>query len=111
MLWMSLQVVSDIDDTLMCSGGHFPAGTDTRFPRNCVYPGVLAFYKRLDMAFVDRIWVSNSAKFYGCVYTPILVLVSCDILWLICFNFGEDLQNFLCRFHSTRDFSYLSHVR
>ena len=41
----------------MCSGGHFPAGADVRYPKSCVYPGVLAFYKGLDMAFVDRIWV------------------------------------------------------
>ncbi len=54
-----LQVVSDIDDTLMCSGGHFPAGSDLRYPRNCVYPGVLAFYRGLDTAFASRIQVAT----------------------------------------------------
>jgi hypothetical protein len=28
-----LKVLSDIDDTLFSSGGAFPAGTDTRYPR------------------------------------------------------------------------------
>lgn len=54
-----LQVVSDIDDTLMCSGGHFPAGSDLRYPRNCVYPGVLAFYRGLDTAFASRVQVQS----------------------------------------------------
>lgn len=33
-----LKVVSDIDDTLMSSGGHFPAGVDTRFPKYAPHP-------------------------------------------------------------------------
>lgn len=49
-----LQVVSDIDDTLMCSGGSYPAGRDTRYPHNCVYPGILAFYNELDVGHVQR---------------------------------------------------------
>ena len=28
-----LKVLSDIDDTVFCSGGSFPAGVDTRYPR------------------------------------------------------------------------------
>ena len=52
-----MQVVSDIDDTLMSSGGSYPAGRDTRYPHNCVYPGVLAFYNELDAGHVIRIEV------------------------------------------------------
>ncbi|KAK9909002.1 hypothetical protein WJX75_005921 [Coccomyxa subellipsoidea] len=50
-----LKVVSDIDDTLMSSGGSYPAGRDTRYPHNCVYPGVLAFYNELDAGHVLRV--------------------------------------------------------
>ena len=28
-----LRILSDIDDTLFCSGGAFPAGTDKRYPK------------------------------------------------------------------------------
>ena len=45
---MMLKIVSDIDDTLMCSGGTWPAGCDKRYPRHCLYPGALAFFKELD---------------------------------------------------------------
>lgn len=43
------KVLSDVDDTLYSSGGRFPAGIDTSFPRHELYPGVLSFYKELDM--------------------------------------------------------------
>jgi hypothetical protein len=49
------QVVSDIDDTLMSSGGHFPAGCDGRLPRHCVYPGAVAFLNELDTGHVLRV--------------------------------------------------------
>ena len=65
-LFGSVQVVSDIDDTLMCSGGHFPAGSDLRYPRNCVYPGILAFYRGLDTAFASRIQVPVDCSYSCC---------------------------------------------
>jgi hypothetical protein len=43
------KVLSDVDDTLYCSGGMYPAGVDKRFARKTVYPGVLAFYRELDV--------------------------------------------------------------
>lgn len=43
------KVLSDIDDTLYSSGGHFPAGADHRFPKGQVYPGVLALFRELDI--------------------------------------------------------------
>eukprot|EP00980_Cylindrotheca_fusiformis_P009696 scaffold2142_cov190-Cylindrotheca_fusiformis.AAC.5 len=43
------KILSDVDDTLFCSGGHYPAGVDRRFPKRVVYPGVLAFYRELDL--------------------------------------------------------------
>jgi len=52
-----LKIVSDIDDTLMCSGGHWPAGCDRRYPRKCIYPGVLAFFKELDTRQALRVQV------------------------------------------------------
>jgi len=43
------KVLSDVDDTLASSGGRFPAGMDRRLPRHALYPGVLAFYRELDL--------------------------------------------------------------
>lgn len=43
------KILSDVDDTLTCSGGSFPAGVDDTYPRKAVYPGVLAFYRELDL--------------------------------------------------------------
>lgn len=43
------KVLSDVDDTLTCSGGMYPAGIDKRYPKKEVYPGVLAFYRELDI--------------------------------------------------------------
>ena len=43
------KILSDVDDTLVSSGGRFPAGMDRRLPRHAVYPGVLAFYRELDL--------------------------------------------------------------
>ena len=42
-----MKVVSDIDDTLWSSAGHFPAGVDSRFPRHCFYPGVFALHREI----------------------------------------------------------------
>lgn len=46
------KILSDVDDTLFSSGGFFPAGVDTAYPRHVLYPGVLAFYRELDFAAV-----------------------------------------------------------
>ncbi|KAL3670083.1 hypothetical protein V7S43_004399 [Phytophthora oleae] len=46
------KVLSDVDDTLYSSGGRYPAGLDTRYPRHTLYPGVLSFYRELDMGTV-----------------------------------------------------------
>jgi hypothetical protein len=46
------KVLSDVDDTLYSSGGRYPAGLDTRYPRHTLYPGVLPFYRELDMGTV-----------------------------------------------------------
>ena len=33
------KILSDVDDTLSCSGGSYPAGIDTSYPRKVLYPG------------------------------------------------------------------------
>jgi len=48
------KVISDVDDTLLCSGNLYPAGIDNRYPRKCEYPGVFSFYKELDVGLTDR---------------------------------------------------------
>ncbi|KAI7837292.1 hypothetical protein COHA_008906 [Chlorella ohadii] len=49
-----LKLLSDVDDTVFSSGGSFPAGSDTRYPKKCYYPGALALYAELDRAFARR---------------------------------------------------------
>jgi hypothetical protein len=46
------KVLSDVDDTMTCAGGSWPAGMDTSYPKKAVYPGVLAFYRELDLGTV-----------------------------------------------------------
>jgi hypothetical protein len=43
------KILSDVDDTLFSSGGKYPAGIDDRYPAHCLYPGVLEFFKELDI--------------------------------------------------------------
>ena len=43
------KILSDVDDTLSSSGGSWPAGMDTSYPKKTVYPGVLGFYRELDI--------------------------------------------------------------
>mmetsp|Transcript_25958 Transcript_25958/g.54032 ORF Transcript_25958/g.54032 Transcript_25958/m.54032 type:complete len:1266 (-) Transcript_25958:28-3825(-) len=43
------KVLSDVDDTMLCSGAHYPAGIDNRYAKKTLYPGVLAFYRELDL--------------------------------------------------------------
>jgi hypothetical protein len=43
------KILSDVDDTLSCSAGSYPAGIDTSYPKKALYPGVLAFYRELDL--------------------------------------------------------------
>jgi len=44
------KVISDVDDTLLCSGGRYPAGIDATYPRHVIYPGAGAFYEELDVS-------------------------------------------------------------
>ena len=47
------KILSDVDDTLFSSGGRFPAGIDVSYPKGALYPGVLTFYKELDLGVSD----------------------------------------------------------
>lgn len=51
---VGLKVVSDIDDTLLCSGAAFPAGCDDRIPRHMIYPGALQLFKELDRSWTPE---------------------------------------------------------
>jgi len=55
------KILSDVDDTLSCSGGQYPAGIDRRYGKKVVYPGVLSFYRELDLGIdgPDE-WPSNA---------------------------------------------------
>ena len=43
-----LKILSDVDDTLICSGGR-PGGVDDEYPKHEAYPGVLALFRVLDV--------------------------------------------------------------
>lgn len=45
--WM--KIISDVDDTLSCSGGSWPKGMDLSYPSKAIYPGVIGFYRELDL--------------------------------------------------------------
>ncbi|CAK9008328.1 unnamed protein product, partial [Durusdinium trenchii] len=51
---VGIKVLSDIDDTLLCSGGHFPAGCDDRIPKHMVYPGALQLFRELDRSWTPE---------------------------------------------------------
>lgn len=78
------QVVSDIDDTLMCSGGNFPAGSDTRYPKGCVYPGVLAFYRGLDATFALRLQVLPGLLKVSASSECRIYSSTCILTWRFC---------------------------
>lgn len=43
------KILSDVDDTLSCAGGSWPAGMDTSYPKKAIYPGILSLYRELDL--------------------------------------------------------------
>ncbi len=45
-----VKILSDIDDTLFSSAGHFPAGIDKSYGKHVLYPGVLRTYRELDLS-------------------------------------------------------------
>jgi hypothetical protein len=45
---VGVKLLSDVDDTLYSSGGHFPAGCDKSYPKHTVYAGFLKLLKVLD---------------------------------------------------------------
>lgn len=51
------KIISDVDDTLSCSGNSWPAGIDFSYPKKAIYPGVLAFYRELDLGVgTEELW-------------------------------------------------------
>lgn len=60
------KIISDVDDTLVCSGGSFPAGLDCAYPKKELYPGVIGFLRELDLGITthssDRKYSSTSKK-------------------------------------------------
>ena len=44
-----IKIISDLDDTVWCSGGKFPAGCDKLYPAHSFYPGIFALYKEVTL--------------------------------------------------------------
>jgi hypothetical protein len=63
------KVLSDVDDTLLSSGGSYPAGVDKRYPKKEVYPGVLAFYREVDLGKRRSIVVQFGLSDIDCLQT------------------------------------------
>ena len=61
------QILSDVDDTFICSGAGWVGGTDKRFHSHVVYPGAPSFYLALSRGENDEknvegvIWMSARA--------------------------------------------------
>lgn len=56
---VGVKILSDIDDTVLCSGGTFPAGCDKRLPKKMLYPGFATFLRELDCSFTASEPCSN----------------------------------------------------
>eukprot|EP00434_Breviolum_minutum_P017569 symbB.v1.2.015505.t1/scaffold1160.1/size134679/14 len=56
---VGVKILSDIDDTVLCSGGVFPAGCDKRLPKKMVYPGFATLLRELDSSFTPSEPCSN----------------------------------------------------
>lgn len=56
---VGVKILSDIDDTVLCSGGSFPAGCDKRLPKKMLYPGFATFLRELDCSFTASEPCSN----------------------------------------------------
>ena len=65
-----LKILSDVDDTVFSSGGSFPAGVDSRYPRKSYYPGVLALYSAMDRHFARKFGHLLSMLDGGSFVTP-----------------------------------------
>ena len=67
------QILSDVDDTFICSGAGWKGGSDRRFRPHVVYPGAASFYLALSRGIGDSIdpegviWMSARAA-----HTPII---------------------------------------
>jgi len=62
------KILSDVDDTLSCAGGSWPAGMDTSYPKKAIYPGVLAFYRELDLGTVGQDEWDNATRVGNLVF-------------------------------------------
>lgn len=71
---LGIKVLSDVDDTLYCSGGSFPAGCDRRFPKHMVYPGCLSLFRILDASADHQKPLQDSLDLRG--------VVSCNLIFL-----------------------------
>jgi len=61
-----LKILSDIDDTLVCSGGSWPSGTDSRFPKGTLYPGILPLFQELDSYHMQQVEEVGRHESYFC---------------------------------------------
>jgi len=74
------QLLSDVDDTFICSGAGWKGGTDKRFISHVIYPGAPQFYLALSRGKTDTmdpegvIWMSARAA-----HTPIIKLFAGEI--------------------------------
>jgi hypothetical protein len=50
-----IKIISDLDDTVWCSGGRFPAGCDRKYPAHSNYPGIFALYKEITIGSADPV--------------------------------------------------------
>jgi hypothetical protein len=50
--------------------GSWPAGIDTSYPKKAIYPGILAFYKELDLGIKGLVIMCIYIYICICIYNP-----------------------------------------
>jgi len=60
--------LSDVDDTLYCSGSSFPAGIDGTYPKRVVYPGCLRLFEAIDSDTIGRMHAARCIPICNMVF-------------------------------------------
>ena len=92
------KVLSDVDDTLCSSGGHFPAGCDASYSKHTVYPGLSRTLLKFVSTFLSSLsffFSSSSFSFSSVSSSPLLfssfLLCSSSLLLVLSFSFSSPL--------------------
>eukprot|EP01134_Creolimax_fragrantissima_P008499 CFRG8499T1 len=89
----NIKIFSDVDDTLYCSGGDGIAGVDASFPRKQIYPGVLEFYKQMDIGPNDESGNWNTGRMGNLVFLSARPHVYKDVAERASYNLFKKMRS------------------